>query len=97
FTPFGTPLTFETTVASRTVRSPLAARPLAEQAVFRAEHAIAKVPVESPFLALGSLDSVKYLTRRLANLLARGDADLDAQADEARELDRLAAALERGA
>ena len=96
-TPFVAPLTFETTVAGRVVRSALPARPLAEQAVFHAEHALAEVPADAPFLTSGSLDSVKYLTRRLAGLLSRGDADLEAQTDEARELDRLAAALERGA
>jgi predicted esterase len=95
-TPFTAPLTFETTVAGRVVRSMLPARPLAEQAVFRAEHAIAKAPADAPFLTLGSLDSMKYLARRLAGLLSRGDADIEAQTDEARELDRLAAALERG-
>ncbi len=93
-TPIAAPLTFETTVASRVVRSPLPSRPIAEQAVFRAEHALAKVPADAPFLTAGSLDSVRYLTRRLANLLSRGDGDLEAQTDEARELDRLAAALE---
>jgi poly(3-hydroxybutyrate) depolymerase len=96
-TSFPAPLTFETRIAGRVVRAAFPARPLAEQAVFHAEHAIAKVPAEAPFLTAGSLDSVKYLTRRLAGLLSRGDADIEAQADEARELDRLAAALERGA
>ena len=97
-TPSATPLTFETTVAGRVVKAALPPRPLAEQAVFRAEHALAKIaPDASPaFLTAGSLDSMRYLTRRLAGLLSRGDADLEAQADEARELDHLAAALERG-
>ena len=95
-TPSPTPLTFETTVAGRVVRSPLPSRPLAEQAVFRAEHALAKTAPDAPFLTAGSLDSMRYLTRRLGGLLSRGDADLEAQADEARELDRLAAALEHG-
>ncbi len=94
-TPFTAPLTLETTVAGRVVRSALPSRPLAEQAVFRAEHAIAKV-APAAVLPEGALDSVKYLTRRLAGLLGRGDQDLDAQTDEGRELDRLAAALERG-
>ena len=38
---------------------------------------------------------MKYLTRRLGGLLSRGDGDVEAQADEARELDRMAANLER--
>ena len=97
-TPSLVPLTFETTVAGRVVKSALPPRPLAEQAVFRAEHALARTAPETPpaFLTAGSLDSMKYLTRRLSGLLSRGDGDLEAQADEARELDHLAAALERG-
>ncbi len=94
-TPFANPLTLETTVAGRVVKSALPARPIAEQAVARAERAIAKVPAEAPYLNEGSLDSMKYLTRRLAGLLGRGDADIEAQNDEARELDHLAGALER--
>jgi predicted esterase len=94
-TPFTGTLTLETTVAGRVVKSPLPARPVAEQAVARAERALAKSPADAPFLAEGSLDSVKYLTRRLAGLLGRGDGDIEAQGDEARELDRVAANLER--
>ena len=93
-TPFTTPLTLETTVAGRVVKSALPSRPIAEQAVARAEHAVAKVPTDAAFLGEGSLDSVKYLTRRLAGLLSRGDGDVEAQTDEARELDHLAANLE---
>ena len=94
-TPFASPLTLEATVAGRVVKNALAPRPVAEQAVFRAEHALAKVPGGAPFLGEGSLDSVRYLTRRLASLLSRGDGDIEAQTDEARELDRMAANLER--
>lgn len=94
-TPFAAPLTLETTVAGRVVRSAMPARPQAEQAVARAERAIAKTPADAPYLNEGSLDSMKYLTRRLAGLLGRGDGDAEAQTDEARELDHLAGALER--
>jgi predicted esterase len=95
-TPFAAPLTLETTVAGRVVKSSLPSRPIAEQAVAHAERAVAKVAIDAPFLGEGSLDSVKYLTRRLAGLLSRGDGDIEAQTDEARELDRLATNLERG-
>ena len=95
--------TLETTVAGRVVRSPFPARPASEQAIARAERALAKVreassprPAAAPNLAEGSLDSVRYLTRRLTQLVARGDGDTDAQADDARDLDRYAAALEKG-
>lgn len=94
-TPFTAPLTLESTVAGRVVKNALPARPGAEQAVARAERALVKTPAGATFLAEGSLDSVKYLTRRLGNLLGRGDADLEAQTDEARELDRMSANLER--
>ncbi|MDB5219379.1 MAG: hypothetical protein JWO86_7306 [Myxococcaceae bacterium] len=93
-TPFTAPLTLETTVAGRVVKHALPSRPIAEQAVAHAEHAIAKVPADAAFLGEGSLDSVKYLTRRLAGLLSRGDYDVEAQTDEARELDHLATNLE---
>ena len=93
-TPFAAPLTLETSVAGHVVRSALPSRPAAEQAVARAEHALAKVAPDAPFLGEGSLDSVRYLARRLAGLLSRGDYDIEAQIDEARELDHLAANLE---
>ncbi len=95
-TPFTAPLTLETTVAGRVVKSAMPSRPVAEQAVARAEHALAKVAPDATFLGEGSLDSVKYLTRRLSGLLSRGDGDVEAQTDEAHELDHLAANLERG-
>lgn len=95
--PFAAPLALETTVAGRVVKSALPSRPAAEQAVARAERALAKVPADASFLTEGSLDSMTYLTRRLAGLLGRGDLDTEAQADEARELDRMAAALEKSA
>ncbi|MDB4947160.1 MAG: hypothetical protein JWP97_6694, partial [Labilithrix sp.] len=89
--------TIEAVVAGRSVKAALPARPLAEQAVAHAERALAKVPDGAPFLAAGSRDSVVHLTRRLTTLLSRGDGDGEAQNDEARELDGLAAALDRGA
>jgi len=94
--PWSGAATLETTVAGRVVRSVFPARPLAEQAIARAERAIAKTSPTAPFLAPGSLDSVRYLSRRLSGLVARGDLDIEAQTDEAKELDRYAAALEKG-
>jgi predicted esterase len=94
-TPFAATLTLETTVAGRVVKSPLPSRPVAERAVTRAEHALAKVRSDAPFLAEGSLDSMRYLTRRLGELLGHGDTDVEAQTDEARELDRMASAFEK--
>lgn len=94
--PFAAPLTLESTVAGRVVKSAFLSRPVAELAIARAEHALAKAPADASFLTEGSLDSVKYLTRRLSRLLGRGDKDVQAQTAEAHELDQLAAALEKG-
>lgn len=94
--PWSGTATLESTVAGRVVPSTLVARPRAERALARAERALAGVRGDEPWLADGSLDSVRYLTHRLARLVARGDGDGEAQADEARELDELAAKLERG-
>ncbi|MBX3191624.1 MAG: hypothetical protein KF819_31820 [Labilithrix sp.] len=89
--------TLETTVAGRVVRSPFVSRPATEQAIAHAERAMAKAPADAPFLLEGSLDSMRHMTRRLVAQIGRGDADAEAQADDARELEALASALERGA
>lgn len=94
--PLPSAATLETTVAGRVIKSTLAARPRSEQALVRAERALAKVRGDEPWLVAGSLDSVRHLVKRLGRFLARGDGDAEAQADEARELDELAANLERG-
>jgi len=88
--------TLESTVAGRIVKSTIAARPQSEQALVRAERALARVKGDEPWLKPGSLDSVSYLARRLARLVGRGDGDGEAQLEEARELEGLAANLERG-
>jgi len=95
-TSLGADATFEASVAGRVVRLPFPSRPLTEQALARATRALATVDEHAAWLAPGSLDSVRFLTQRLSHLVARGDADADAQAEEARELDGLAASLERG-
>jgi hypothetical protein len=87
--------TLDIDIAGRAVTSTFASRPASEQALARAERALASVDSsrDEPWLVPGSLDSVRYLTRRLARLVARGDTDAEAQLDEARELDQLATAL----
>ncbi len=92
----GAGATLETTIAGRVVRSTITSRPLTEQALTRTERALGRIRGDEPWLVAGSLDSVRHHVRRLARFVARGDADAEAQADEARELDRLAANLERG-
>lgn len=86
--------TIESTVAGRIVSSTLLARPETERALLRAERVLARTDAAAPWLKPGSLDSVTYLARRLGKLLARGDGDGDAQLEEARDLDQLAASLE---
>jgi poly(3-hydroxybutyrate) depolymerase len=92
--PFPAPLGLEATVAGRTVTFPFPSRPLVEQAVVRAQRALARLPPEPPFLAEGSRDTVAFLARRLVGLLDRGDLDAEALTDEARELDGMATALD---
>ncbi len=86
----------EVEVAGRSVRPPLPSRITTEAALVRASRALAKTPDDAPFLAPGSRTSVAHLVERLSSLVSRGDTDESAQADEARELDELAAALEQG-
>lgn len=94
--PWSGTATLESTIAGRVVPSALVARPRSERALVRAVRALDRVKGDEAWLADGSLDSVRYLTDRLARLVARGDGDGEAQADEAREVDELAAKLERG-
>lgn len=88
--------TIESTVAGRVVSSTLLARPETERALLRAERALARTDAAAPWLHPGSLDSVTYLARRLGKLVARGDGDGEAQLEEAKDLDQLAASLEAG-
>lgn len=93
--PFAAPLTIEANVAGATTQFAFTPQPLTEQAIVHAERALART--DGTRLKSGSLESVQYLTRRLSGLLSSGDTDAEAQALEARELDQLATALERGA
>jgi hypothetical protein len=93
--PWAGTATLETTIAGRLVTSNLVARPASERALVRIERALATLRGDESWLALGSLDSVRHLARRLARFVARGDGDGEAQVEEASELDALAAKLER--
>ncbi len=93
--PWTSAATLESNVAGRIVRHSLPARPATEQALARTARALASVPTDAPWLAPGSLESIEHLRSRLAHFLAKGDLDVEAQTDEARELDGLAASLER--
>lgn len=87
--------TLESTVGGRVVKSTFVARPASEQALVRTHRALEKIKGDEPWLVSGSLDSVRFLMKRLARFVARGDSDSDAQLEEAKELDRLAANLEK--
>jgi poly(3-hydroxybutyrate) depolymerase len=65
--------------------------------VARAGRALAAVDASPGRVPNESVTSVRHLRARLATFAARGDADKEALADETRELDTVAAVLERGA
>jgi predicted esterase len=78
-------------VASRVTFVP---HPNLEHAAARARVALERAPKDG--LLAGSLSSMKHLVDRAKRALDRADADLEAQADEARELEALAEKLEQG-
>jgi hypothetical protein len=78
--------TLHVDVAGRGMDFAFHPRRAAREAVARAGRALGNHPD----------DSVEYLRDRLASFVARGDGDLEAQQDDARELDGLAAVLEQG-
>jgi predicted esterase len=79
-------------VAGRTIDCPFRPRRAIRAAVSRATRAIADAQ-ESPTHP-GSLESVEHLRDRLVTFVGKGDADVEAQLDEAREIDQLSSALE---
>ena len=78
--------TLHVDVAGRGVDLPIFPRRVVREAVARAGRALAAHPDES----------VEHLRDRLAGFVAKGDADVEAQLDDARELDDVAASLEQG-
>ncbi len=89
--------TCEVVVAGRTVKAAFSARKRVHDAIHRATLALAAIPSVAPWLLSGSRDSVTYLRDRLVGLASHADTDREAQDADARELDELSAALERGA
>jgi predicted esterase len=82
-------------VAGRTVELPMHPRRAVREAVSHAERAIAETRQQSgTWLSPRSLDSLEHLRERLVLFVARGDSDLTAELDDARELDLLASALD---
>jgi predicted esterase len=78
--------TLHVEVAGRGVDFPMRPRRIVREALARAGRALAAHPD----------DSVEHLRDRLASFAAQGDSDVEAQQDDARELDGLAALLEQG-
>jgi predicted esterase len=73
-------------VAGREVDLPFHPRKAVREAVARADHALARK----------SDETVEHLRDRLAAQVAHGDAEVDAEIDDARDLDEVAAALDEG-
>ncbi|MDP9001240.1 MAG: alpha/beta hydrolase-fold protein, partial [Myxococcota bacterium] len=82
-------------VAGRSIDLPMHPRRAVREAVAHAEHAIAEAQEPGTTgLPSTSLDSVEHFRERLAGFVTRGDGDVQAQIEDARELDDLASALE---
>jgi poly(3-hydroxybutyrate) depolymerase len=88
--------TYEVGVAGRRILARFSPRRAIQSAVARAAWALASTPAGAPWLAPGSLDSVRHIYDRVVAWGSHSDSDLEGQLDEAKELDQLAAALERG-
>lgn len=89
------PLTFEVDVGGRLVKAPFFPRRATRLAARRALFVLENVPSVRPsWLHSGTFESVDFLRQRLVRLVSRGDADLESQAKEARELDAAAASME---
>jgi predicted esterase len=86
--------TIEVDVADRPVKAAFYPRRLTREAVARTDRVLETLD-RPTWLSAESLESVKHLRTRLVALTARGDPDREAQSDEARELDAIAASLER--
>jgi predicted esterase len=82
-------------VAGRSLDLPMHPRRAVRDAVAHAERALAEARADpSSWLPASAADSVEFLRDRLVAFVARGDGDLQAQADDARELEELASAID---
>ncbi len=92
-------LTLETAVGSKKVSSPWMVRASTRLAVGRAESTLARLAGTLPpglMLREGTLATVTHLAQRLRELSGRGDADVESQDREAKELVALCDALDGG-
>jgi predicted esterase len=88
-------LTVHVDVAGESLDFPFRPRRVVRQALAHADRAVASVEGTSG-LAAASLETVQFLRDRLAGFVSRGDLDTEAQQADARELEDVASALERG-
>jgi len=87
--------TLHVTVAGRSLDLPMHPRRAVREAVAHADRALSEARAPgADWLAPGSLESAVHLRDRLSGFVTRGDGDLTAQIDDARELDDIATALE---
>jgi predicted esterase len=87
---------YEVSVAERRVLARFAPRHAIQSAVAHASAALARAPSGAAWLVPGSLDSVRHIYDRLVSFGSHSDTDLEGQLDEAKELERLADALDKG-
>jgi poly(3-hydroxybutyrate) depolymerase len=88
-------LSLDVVAGGRTIKSSFPSRTATENALVRATRALAATPADAAWLPASSRTSIEWLEKRLSGLVAKGDVDVEAQNEEARELDRFAAALEQ--
>lgn len=88
-------LTVHVEVAGGGVDLAFRPRRVAREAIVHADRTIAAVQGAAG-LAPTSLETVQYLRSRLASFVSQGDLDAEAQRNDARELDDVSAALDRG-
>jgi predicted esterase len=87
--------TLHVEVAGRDVDLPLHARRALREAAARATRALAATPADTPSLDPASLETLEYLRDRLVRFVAKGDGDVEAQLEDANELDLLSASIEQ--
>lgn len=89
--------TMRVDVSGRELELPMHPRRAVREAAAHAENALEAARDEtgwSPPVPAGSLESVEHLQARLVALVGHGDGDLEAQLDDARELEEVATALD---
>jgi poly(3-hydroxybutyrate) depolymerase len=87
--------TIHTDVGGRSTDFPFHPRRVVREAIGRARRALEGARGAAWLLDV-SRESVAYLCDRLASFVGKGDGDLEADVADAREIDELAAAIERG-